>query len=110
VFINGALTPPPVALKVGTTYRVRMINITTARPGLSVSLFRDSSVATWRVVARDGAELDEPRRVTGPADTGLTIGQTIDVEITPRERGTLRLEPRAAVGPSLGALIMNVSP
>jgi FtsP/CotA-like multicopper oxidase with cupredoxin domain len=110
VFINGTLTPPPVALRVGTTYRLRMINITTARPGLVVSLSRDSSVATWRVVARDGAELDEPRRVTGPADTGLTIGQTVDVEIIPREPGTFRLEPRAAVGPSLGALIMNVSP
>ena len=100
----------PVTLKVGTTYRLRMINITTARPGLAVSLFRDSSVATWRVVARDGAELDEPQRVTGPARTGLTIGQTVDVEITPREHGTLRLEPRAAAGPSLGALILNVSP
>jgi len=89
---------------------LRMINITTARPGLAVSLFRDSSRATWRVVARDGAELDEPRRVTGPAGTGLSIGQTVDVEITPREPGTLRLEPRAAAGPSLGALILNVSP
>ena len=110
VFINGALKPPSVALKVGTTYRLRMINITTARPGLAVSLFRDSSVATWRVVARDGAELDEPRRLTGPADTGLSIGQTVDVEITPRAPGTLRLEPRAAAGPALGAVVMNVSP
>ena len=110
VFINGALKPPSVALKVGTTYRLRMINITTARPGLAVSLFRDSSVATWRVVARDGAELDEPRRVTGPADRPLSIGQTVDVEITPREPGTLRLEPRAAAGPALGAVVMNVSP
>ena len=110
VFINGALKPPSVALKVGTTYRLRMINITTARPGLAVSLFRDSSVATWRIVARDGAELDEPRRLTGPADTGLSIGQTVDVEITPRAPGTLRLEPRAAAGPALGAVVMNVSP
>ena len=40
----------------------------------------------------------------------LAALQTVDVEITPREPGTLRLEPRAAAGPALGAVVMNVSP
>ena len=110
IFINGALEPTPLSLKVGTSYRLRMINITTARPGLSVALRQDSSLATWRILARDGADLDDSRRVTRPADVPLSIGQTIDVEITPRQPGTLRLDTRAAAGPSLGTLVMNVSP
>jgi len=110
VLINGALEPAPLHLKVGTSYRLRIINITTARPGLSVALRQDSAIATWRLVARDGADLDEARRVASPANVPLTIGQTVDVEITPRKAGTLRLETRAAVGGGLGGLTMNVAP
>ena len=110
VLINGALNPAPLSLKVGTSYRLRMINITTARPGLIVALRQDSSLASWRILARDGADLDEARRVSRPADVPMSIGQTVDVEITPRQPGTMRLEARALVGASLNALIMNVAP
>jgi FtsP/CotA-like multicopper oxidase with cupredoxin domain len=110
VLFNGSLTPVPLALSVGTTYRLRVINITTARPGLKVTLRQDTSLVGWRILARDGADLDDAHRVTQLAEFPLSIGQTVDMEITPRRAGTLRLDTRANAGFSLGSLTMRVAP
>src|SRR4029453_1700795 len=63
VLINGRLDPLPLPLRLGTSYRIRLINITAARPGMRVELRRDSSVVSWRQLARDGAELPDGRKV-----------------------------------------------
>jgi FtsP/CotA-like multicopper oxidase with cupredoxin domain len=108
VLINGLLDPTPLTLRVGVPHRLRMVNITVARPGLRVALHQDTSLVSWRLLARDGAELAEHRRVVRPASQPLTIGQTIDVEITPRAIGTLQLSARAAVGPVLRTVTLRV--
>ena len=110
VAINGSLTPTPFDLKVGTSYRLRIINITIARPGLRVSIKQDSSLAKWKLLARDGAELPPERQVEEPAIRTVTIGQTFDVELKPQRSGTLRLTTVANVGPLGGALEFHVSP
>lgn len=110
VLINGRLDPVPLTLRVGTPYRLRLINITTARPGFRVSVRRDTSIVTWRQLARDGAELPEARQSARPAATPLTIGQTMDFEITPRTLGDLRLETVANQGYSLGSMVLKVIP
>ena len=112
VLINGRLDPVPLQVKVGTTYRLRLINITTARPGMFVELRRDSSLISWRPLARDGAELSEDRKVVRRAEQQLTIGQTRDFEFTPREAGDLRLLTTVAANRSvvLGTLLLQVLP
>ena len=112
VLMNGRLDPVPLEVKAGTTYRLRLINITTARPGMFVELRRDSSVISWRPLARDGAELPEPRKAMRPAVQQLTIGQTRDFEFTPREAGDLRLVTTAGGnrGILLGTLLLRVLP
>ncbi len=110
VLINGRLDPPPLTLKLGTSYRIRLINITTARPGMRVELRRDSSVVSWRPVARDGADLPEDRKVMRRAVQPLTIGQTMDFEVTPRGPGDMRLTAIANQGFPLGTLLLRVVP
>ena len=110
VFINGALDPAPLTLKAGVAHRLRMINMTAARPGSRVELRRDTTLTQWRMLARDGAELPEARQVPQRALRRLSIGQTIDVEITPPAPGPLRLDVRSVEGILLGSMNLNVAP
>ena len=77
-----------------------------------VELQRDSSMISWRPLARDGAELPERMKVVRRAEQQLTIGQTRDFEFTPREAGDLRLVTTVAAnrGVSLGTLVLRVLP
>jgi FtsP/CotA-like multicopper oxidase with cupredoxin domain len=110
VYINGSLTPAPIGLQVGKSYRLRVINITIARPGLRVSLRQDSSLVRWKLVSRDGAQLPVERQIDEPAVRAVTIGQTFDVELKPERPGTLRLTTVANVGPLRGTLEFRVAP
>jgi hypothetical protein len=62
----------------------------------------------WRPLARDGSELPEQRQVMKPAFQPLTIGETLDFEITPQLPGNLRLDAVALQGPVLGSLVLRV--
>jgi FtsP/CotA-like multicopper oxidase with cupredoxin domain len=110
VLINGRLDPAPLELHVGTTYRLRLVNITTARPGFKVELRRDSAVVPWHPLARDGADLPESRRTPRPGTVSLTIGQTMDFAITPTALGDLTIGTVANAGFSLGSLSLRVVP
>jgi FtsP/CotA-like multicopper oxidase with cupredoxin domain len=89
--VNGRDDPPPLDLKVGRTYRFRLINI---NPDWRVifSLTSDSALARWRPVAKDGADLPASQRGARPAWLLTGPGETADFEFTPRIRGDLRLE------------------
>ena len=110
VLFNGQLDPAPLVLHVGKTYRLRLVNITTARPGLKVELRRDSTAIAWRALARDGAELPESRRRPRLGFQPLTIGQTMDFELRPDALGDLTLDTIANAGFSLGTLTLRVIP
>jgi FtsP/CotA-like multicopper oxidase with cupredoxin domain len=111
VLINGRASPPPLELRVGVRYRLRIVNITVARPGMRVDVWQDSSMVQWRLLARDGADLpDAVRDVVRQARYALSIGETVDVEITPRSAAPLRLEIRAVQGSTLGTLPIRVVP
>ena len=92
--VNGSAAPPPLAMRVGTTYRLRLIQMSTSRAALRVELWRDSAAAPWRRVAKDGAELPAPVRAPRPGRVILGIGETYDVEVTPEAPGPMRLEVR----------------
>ncbi len=94
--LNGRPEPLPLDLRAGTTYRLRFINI---NPDWRVifSLMSPTALASWRPVAKDGADLPESQRgrqaayfITGPGETG-------DFEFTPVEKGEMRLEVKTMI-------------
>ena len=89
-FVNGSVTPDPLEMEVGNTYRLRLINI---HPDWRVEfgLGTDTTVATWRPVAKDGADL--PASQTTPRSAYLLTGpgETADFEYTPLHAGNMRL-------------------
>jgi manganese oxidase len=94
---NATASPAPLAMKVGTTYRLRLILMSVNRAAATVDLRRGDTLFIWRPVAKDGAELPAPARVPQPSRTFISIGETADFEVTPTEPGDLRLEVRYGV-------------
>ena len=109
VLINGATVPLALDLRRGITYRLRLINITTARAGLRVEMKHDSTIATWRPVAKDGIDLAATSRGARPARQPLSIGETMDVEVLLVRAGEYRLEVVTKNGILLGTLPIRVS-
>jgi FtsP/CotA-like multicopper oxidase with cupredoxin domain len=108
VLVNGALAPLVVVLRRGVTARLRLANITTLRPALRFELRQDSTLQTWREIAKDGADIPAADRTIRLAQRVVTIGETVDVEFTPTHPGELRLEMHTAQGVLLGILPISV--
>ncbi len=108
VLINGSMTPIAPTLRRATAHRVRLINITTGRPGAVFELRRDSTTVTWRPLAKDGADIPAARRTVRPARQLLSIGETADFEFFPTAAGDYRLEIRTAGGTVLGTMPFRV--
>jgi FtsP/CotA-like multicopper oxidase with cupredoxin domain len=89
--LNGSVTPPPLALRVGTRYRFRAINIRTDFPA-TLALLEGDTPVTWRTVARDGADLPAGQQTVGPATLAFAPGQIYDFEFTPSKPGDLVLK------------------
>lgn len=96
--INGAERPTFPDLHVGTTYRLRFMNLAVGRPGARVALLRDGQPLTWRTVAKDGWTLSAVQSTVRPSLQPLGSGETADVEFTPDRPGDLTLELRATNG------------
>jgi FtsP/CotA-like multicopper oxidase with cupredoxin domain len=92
--VNGSAAPGPIDMTVGTTYRLRFIQMSVNRAALRVELWRDSTHAAWRPVAKDGADLPASGQGARPGRAFMGIGETYDVEVTPETAGDLRLEVR----------------
>jgi hypothetical protein len=98
VLLNGRLAPAPVDVRVGVPHRLRFINITIGRPSIRVELRRDTTLLTWRALAKDGGELPAARQFARPARQQISIGETYDFELTPDAVGEYRLEVRTGNG------------
>jgi len=77
--VNGSTTPTPLVVAPGTN-RLRLVSIPVDEVA-SVALVQDTTVLSWRPVARDGAELPAAARTARRAMARLTAGQTLDVEV-----------------------------
>lgn len=92
MLVNGQPGPDPLPLQTGKRYRFRLVNITDEGSDLRVRfLFRGEPVS-WKVIAKDGADLPLAQIVTSPADMFLPVGSTCDVEVTLEKAGLLALE------------------
>ncbi len=91
--VNGSRNPRPLRLTVGETHRLRIVTI---HPDWRVAytLKTDSTVAQWRAIAKDGADL--PRSLTTMRNAHVVMGpgETSDFEFTPTHIGEWRLEVR----------------
>ena len=111
VYVNGSTTPAPVSMRVGVPHRLRIINITIARPSISVSLRRSNDTVMWRPLAKDGADLPGERRSEVTARQLVSIGETYDYEFSPAEAGEYGLEVRTGLGRLLATLpLIAVAP
>jgi len=98
VLLNGSTHPAPLVLRAGVTHRLRIIAIPSAGSG-DVLLLSDTSLVTWRAVAKDGADLPPHQATLRPARQWVAVGETYDFEFSPVGPGKLRLELRD--GPDL---------
>jgi FtsP/CotA-like multicopper oxidase with cupredoxin domain len=87
---DGDSAPPPLQLAAGRTHRLRLINI--GAGGLvTVTLRQDTTLAVWRPLAKDGADLPPALQTPGPARHAITVGETFDVAFTPPGAGVYEL-------------------
>jgi manganese oxidase len=92
VVINGAASPAPMGLRVGSSYRLRVANIASDRGTLLVRVVQDSTVTSWRPIAKDGFALPASQATTRPSIARVGTGETADFQFTPTTAGELRLE------------------
>ena len=92
MLINGQPGPDPVPIHIGTRYRFRLINITDNGSDLHVRLLFKGEPVSWRVVAKDGADLPAAQILTSPADMFLPVGSTCDVEVRLEKPGPTGLQ------------------
>jgi FtsP/CotA-like multicopper oxidase with cupredoxin domain len=109
ILINGSLTPVPLQMKVGNTYRLRLVNITADNGNFDVTLASAAGPVVWRAIAKDGADLPTAQAVESQAlRQSLTTGETRDYEFRPESAGDLRFDVRAQNGRVRGTLIIEV--
>jgi FtsP/CotA-like multicopper oxidase with cupredoxin domain len=108
VLVNGRASPVPIIVHAGVPQRFRLINMTMRRPGSRVELWRDSSLLTWRPLAKDGADLPAAWQVAQPARASISIGETMDYELVAVLGGEWRLEVRGANGAVLATVPVTV--
>jgi FtsP/CotA-like multicopper oxidase with cupredoxin domain len=89
-FINGTASPDTLTLVVGTTYRLRLIDIS-ANEAHAVTLSGPAGPATWRALARDGQDLPSGQATERPAREITAAGVTRDFEFTPAAAGDYAL-------------------
>ncbi len=84
--MNGDSLSAPLELAFGVPHRLRFVNIGPAQRVI-LAVRRDSTVLTWRPLAKDGADLPAALAVEGPARRRLGVGETFDAEFTPPAPG-----------------------
>jgi FtsP/CotA-like multicopper oxidase with cupredoxin domain len=95
--VNGG-QPSVEPLRVGTTYRIRLMQITSNRPETYTTLLQDGFPVVWTPVAKDAFDLPETQRIPQIAQQKIAVGETYDRLYTPTQPGTLHLELRVGNG------------
>ena len=107
-YVNGSQFPDPIDMQVGKTYRLRLINI---HPEWRVefTLGTDTTVARWRAIAKDGADLPPSQRIEHAAYLQTGPGETADFEFTPKKPGDMRMSIKTRLSGWFIPLSVNVT-
>ncbi len=84
IVVNGLAGSHGLDIPAGVAHRFRVINIT-IEDEVNFSVLDDSGLVTWRIVAKDGADIPESRRTARPAKIRAGPGETFDFELTPKK-------------------------
>jgi hypothetical protein len=76
--------------KAGTTYRLRLLNMT-GDVNTIVALLDGQTPVEWRLLAKDGATVPAHQATTRPATLFFDPGEIYDFEFTPKAPGKLVL-------------------
>jgi FtsP/CotA-like multicopper oxidase with cupredoxin domain len=95
--VNGRRNPRPLRLTAGDVHRLRFV---TLHPDWEVTytLRNDSTVARWRAVAKDGADVPVALATRRPAFVVMGPGETADFEFQPPAPGEWRIDVSAVGG------------
>jgi FtsP/CotA-like multicopper oxidase with cupredoxin domain len=88
--VNGKASPDTLRLVAGKLHRLRLIQIAPDWRVI-VALGDSSGTATWRAVAKDGADLPSGQETIRPAQLVMGPGETADFEFTPQHPGLMTL-------------------
>jgi FtsP/CotA-like multicopper oxidase with cupredoxin domain len=91
LLVNGRKGPSPIRMTVGDTNRVRIVSIH-ADFVLEYRFGTDTSIARWRPLARDGADLPPALRSLTAARLSMGPGETADFLFVPSRPGRMKLE------------------
>ena len=91
LLVNGSATPKRIYMTVGDTNRIRIVSIA-ADDFLNFRFGTDTTVARWKQLAKDGADLPLALRFTKPAVTLMGPGDTADFTYVPARAGNMQLE------------------
>lgn len=92
--LNGRAEHEPLQMRVGESYRLRVMNITLSGPNLRMRLVRDGGPVLWLPRAKDGADIPAARRRPTRAELQASIGETYDFVFEPDSAGDLAFELR----------------
>lgn len=85
LLINGdSASARPLEFRAGAEHRIRMINIGVAgsvRFTIRRAMPADTSTMSWRLIAKDGADLPAHQITTRPSRQGVNVGETRDAMI-----------------------------
>lgn len=98
IVVNGDSTSPPLVIEKGETHRFRFVNIGPAAR-LHFSLRQDTTLVTWRMRAKDGADLPSHSAMMMPSTRRLNVGETADFEFSPSTAAAYNLWVR--LGPKI---------
>ncbi len=82
VVANARWSAAPITVTAGVRQRLRFITMI-IDDAATITLTPDSTPATWRAIAKDGANLPPSQATIRPAVVHLTPGETYDAEFTP---------------------------
>lgn len=89
--VNGRRSPRPLRLTAGDVHRLRILAV---HPDwrIAFTLRSDSSIARWRAIAKDGADLPAAQATERTAHVEMGPGETADFEFAPRTPGRWLME------------------
>jgi FtsP/CotA-like multicopper oxidase with cupredoxin domain len=107
VALNGSTSPPPLQLRAGVRHRFRVINMTVDEDAdlswFASTLASDSTLVSWRAIAKDGANLPDRMATTRLAMLHIAPGETYDFQVTPRA-GDTRIAVKSASASTMAVI------